>query len=95
MSVNSEDVDLSPEWLGVVDDVRVSWKEWLRERGREDYDPEAARLHRSQGTINPETDTRMSDYEEHAYLIDASREDWLAFMAMLLSRGINIESGGK
>lgn len=89
----AEEVDFGSDELAIIAEVQSMWHEWLRQRGREAYDPDAASYHRSHGTMNEESGQKQSDYEEHAYIISATREDWLAYMAMLLAHGINIEVG--
>jgi hypothetical protein len=82
------------EQLATIAEVQSMWAQWLKDQGVDRYDPIAAAEYRAGGSVDDETGERQSDYEEHANIVSASREEWLAYMAMLTARGINVSGEG-
>lgn len=80
--------------LAMIAEVQDMWSRWLGQRGIDSYDPVAAAEFRAIGSVDEDTGQNQSDYEEHANIVSSSRENWLAYMAMLAARGITISEEG-
>lgn len=78
--------------LRTFQEVRGNWEGWLKRQGVDAFNYSDALEHMQYATPYPDADgVVQSDYGEHAQIVSASPENLLAWLAMLISRGISPE----